>query len=149
MIGESIPIPAPRIEPVALETASSAKTVAGVLFFFVAVFVFAAVGMLIDGNSSSSGKHDGSSMVAGVLFWLVVIGMVAMRFVKTARCASAAAQRAKADPASQWFLSGKLIVGWDSAGTPRPELTFKISNKLRTMLLSVPRATIVDSHDHG
>jgi hypothetical protein len=146
MFGETIPIPAPRVEPVALEAASRGKTVAAVLFFVAAVFVFAAVGMVLDGTSN--GGRGESSMVAGVLFWLVMIALVAMRFVKNAARATAAARRAKVDPSSRWFLVGNTIVGGDSTGAPRPDLTFKISNKLRAMLLAVPRATVVDGAFH-
>jgi hypothetical protein len=88
--------------------------------------------------------QDPMQIAVGVLFWALIVASIAMRYVKAARRALAAASRAQADPSSQWFLSGRLVVGVDASGAPSPAVTFKISRKLRTMLLAVPPATVVE-----
>lgn len=137
MFGDSIPIPAVRIGPVATEAASTAKSISAVIFFFAVIVVLIGVGM------ASDAKGDAGT-IGGMIFWSAVICSVAMRYLKTARRATAAIERAKADPSSQWFLSGKMIVGTDAGGVPSPALTFKISGQLRKTLLAVPAATVVE-----
>jgi hypothetical protein len=141
MFGDSVQIPASRLEPIATEAASNAKSVAGVVFFLAVAIGCAAVGVMVDG---SGGKEDGTAAAGGMAFWALLIGAIAMRFVRTARAAGAAALRAKTDPTSHWYLSGKMVVASDANGTPRPDLSFKVSNKLRQMLLAVPKATVVE-----
>lgn len=143
MFGDSISIPAVRIGPVATEAASSAKTVAAIWFFVIALVVVGSAGMAANGTGD---ERDPVQLVVGMLFWGMIVASIAMRYVKAARRATAAIARAQADPSSQWFLSGKMIVGVDASGAPNPGVTFKISRKLRAMLLAVPQATVVE---HG
>ena len=140
MFGDSIPIPAGRIGPVATEAASAAKSIAGVVFFLAVIVMLIGAGMITDA------KGDTAGTIGGMIFWSLLVASIGVRYAKAARRATAAGERAKADPASHWFLSGRMIVGVDSAGAPSPALTFKISRKLRTMLLAIPAATVIE---HG
>jgi hypothetical protein len=141
MLGSSISIPAVRIGPVATESATSAKVVAAMSFFAAVVLVLSTIGIATD---VSGPKQQPMQLTVGILFWVGIVGSIAMRYVKTARRALAAASRAHADASSQWFLCGRMIVGVDVSGAPNPDVTFKISRKLRTMLLAVPPATLVE-----
>jgi hypothetical protein len=144
MFGDSISIPAVRIGPVATEAASSAKTGAAIWCFAIAVLVLATIGIATDGTGT---KQEPTQLIVGIVFWVLIVASIAMRYLKAARRASAALARANTDPSSQWFLSGKMIVGVDASGAPNPQVTFKISRKLRTMLLAVPQATVVEPSD--
>lgn len=148
MTTESIRIPPERIVPVATEVASGAKTVAGVLGFFIVLFAIAAVGMLSDGQAvmSDGEVKDGSSTAIGIGIWLIALAAIALKFIKTARRATAAAELAKTNSGHEFVLSGKLIVVSAPGGIPEPHRSFKVSGKLRTMLLAVPQATVVN-HD--
>ncbi|NVB83230.1 MAG: hypothetical protein HOV81_32960 [Kofleriaceae bacterium] len=141
MSGDSISIPAVRIGPVATEAASGAKTVAAIWFFVIAMVMVAAAGNASNGTAD---QHAPMQMVVGMLFWVLIFASIAVRYLRAARRATAAVARASADPSSQWFLSGKMIVGVDASGAPNPGVTFKLSRKLRTMLLAVPAATVVE-----
>lgn len=138
MFGDSIAVPAARVTPVATEAASNAKSIAGVIFFLAVVTAMIGLGIMSDPKAKAEDGVIPMFVMGGI------IASIGMRYVRGARRASAALARAKADPSSQWFLTGKLIVGTDSAGVPSPELTFKISGKLRAMLLAVPTATVVE-----
>jgi hypothetical protein len=137
MTGESIPIPATRIEPVATEAASAAKSIAGVVLFLAVIVLLIGAGMISD---------DKGGTAAGMLFWAAIVGSIGWRHVKAARRATVAGRHAAADPASHWFLSGRFIIGMDGAGAPNPALTFRISRKQRKLLIAVPAATVVE---HG
>ena len=142
---ESIPIPSERIPPVATEAAGAAKNLAAVFLVFAAIVVLAGIGMAAEGKPPS-GDDDmgGGAMLFGLLFWLSIPSLLGLRFVRMARRATRAARLAAQDSATTWRLAGKLIVAADGAGVPRPEVSFKISQKLRTMLLAIPRAEVVE-----
>ena len=142
---ESIPIPSERIPPVATEAAGAAKNLAAVFLVFAAIIVLAGIGMSLEGKPAS-GDDDvgGGAMLFGLLFWLSIPALLGIRFLRMASRATRAARLAAQDPSTTWRLAGKLMIAADGAGVPRPEVSFKISQKLRTMLLAIPRAELVE-----
>ena len=145
---EPIGIPPERVIPIASEAASNAKTVGSVMCFFLGLFVIAAIGIVADRSSgSTTGRTmDGGSLVVGLGFWFVVIGTIASRYLGNAKRATAAVRAAGSKNETYSFtLAGNLVVVANSAGVPLPDRSFKVSRQLRTMLVAVPRATVVDS----
>jgi hypothetical protein len=141
---DSVLIPADRLAPIAREAASGAKTVASVICFFIGMFTIAAIGVLVDtSGSATQTTMDGGSMIVGMGIWFVVLGSIASKFFCAARRAAEAAKLAAADVGHQFFLSGKLIVVADATGVVQPQMSFKLSEKLRRMLMAVPQATVI------
>jgi hypothetical protein len=145
---ESVAIPGERIAPIALETASNSKSVAAVLGF---LFVLMTIAMFsVIGDDTKDDKPADSAERAGymvgkalsVFLFAGVPGLLAVRIARSASRATRAAEVAKGDPATTWYLSGRLVIA-DRSGTLRPELSFKISRKSRTMLLALPRADVI------
>jgi hypothetical protein len=151
MTFESVEIPAERLPPVAVDQANSSKTVAGVLFFLTAVVVLAMIGVLTDGGAEhADGARDSAEAAGrtvgtfvGMLLFGGIPAVIAFRAARNASRATRAGKLASADPSYTWRLSGKYIVGTDAAGMTPPDLEFKINGKLRTMLLQLPRASLV------
>lgn len=149
---ESIQIPPERIPPVAKEAASGSKTIAGVLFFFTVIAALAMFGTLTDETRNERRRSGDSAEEAGrkvgeVIGVLLFAGLPALFAFRSARNASRATRSialAASDQRYSFRLSGKHIITADPHGAPRPDLSFKISGKLRTMLLAVPRAEVVD-----
>jgi hypothetical protein len=147
MTTESIPIPADRVPPVATDMSSSSKVVAGVLFFFAVVFGFAGLGALSEEPAYGEPKRDSAENVGRMIGIMLFAGLPAIfgfRAARNASRATRAAALAKNEPGYSWRLAGRWIVVADNVGAPRPELSFKINGKLRTMLLAVPRAEVID-----
>lgn len=148
---ESIPVPAERIPPVASDAASGSKTAAGLLIFACVIIAIAMLGVLADGthheqvrDSAEAAGYNAGQVIAFLLF-AGLPGWFGFRAARNASRATRAA-RAVSDRSFTWRLSGKYIIAADAGGAPRPELSFKVSGKLRTMLLAVPRAEVVDRH---
>ncbi len=140
---ESIEVPASRIPPVAEEASSSSKVWAGVLGFLSVLFVIIGLTAPPDPDQPTR-ESDRSSAIVGSGIFLAVFVTIGYRCVRNASRATRAAKIATTDPGYTWRLSGKYIIGADPAGTPRPDVTFKLNRKLRTMLLAVPRAEVID-----
>lgn len=145
---ESITVPAERIPPVAREASEASKTVAAVLFFAVGVLVLAMFGVAerddekADDAAVESAAERSGRKVGRAIAPLLFIGIPAIFAVRAARNASRAT-RARTQGASDrnmtWRLSGRLLVAADATGSPRPDMTFKVTRRLRTMLLALPR----------
>jgi hypothetical protein len=147
MTTESIPIPADRVPPVATDMSSSSKVIAGVLFFFAVVFGFAGLGALSEEparDEAPKNSAESAGRVIGILLFAGLPAIFGFRAARNASRATRAATLAKTEPGYGWRLAGKWIVVADNAGAPRPELSFKINGKLRTMLLAVPRAEVIE-----
>lgn len=153
MTTESIAVPAERIPPVASDMASSSKSVAGVLLFVCVIMAIAMFSVVTDDPRGTGGYEPANSAEAAghavgtVLGALIVVAVPAWFGVRAAQNASRATRAgnvAKTDPSYTWRLSGKYIIAADGHATPHPELSFKVNGKLRTMLLAVPRAEVVD-----
>lgn len=150
---ESIAVPAERVPPVASDMASSSKTLAGVLLFFCAIMAIAMIGGLADGKTfgaddpptdSAEATGNAVGVIIGIALVAGLPGWFGFRAARNASRATRAGNLAKSDPSYTWRLSGKYIIAADAHGAPRPELSFKVNRKLRTMLLAVPRAEVVD-----
>ena len=151
MTVESINVPSERIPPVAKDMSSSSKSVAGVLLFLTGIVLIMVIATL--GGDAPPG-HDGlapakdSAEAAGQVFGFAIIAGIPFLFgFKAARNASRATRAAKiasTDPSYSWRLSGKYIIACDGAGVPRTEVSFKVNAKIRTMLLALPQAEIVN-----
>ena len=145
MNAESISIPAERIPPVATDCASGAKVWAGVLLFLAIVLAIATLGAIGDKDNPAAKAKDSAEKVGTIIGMMIVValpGYPGFRFARNASRASRAAALARGD-AYTWQLAGKWIVAVDRrTGAPRPDLSFKINEKLRTMLLAVPRAEV-------
>ena len=147
MTTESIPIPADRVPPVATDMSSSSKVIAGVLFFFAVVFGLAGMGALSEEPEYGEVPKNAAENAGRVIGILLVGGLPAIfgfRAARNASRATRAATLAKTEPGYSWRLAGRWIVVADNGGAPRPELSFKINGKLRTMLLAVPRAEVIE-----
>jgi hypothetical protein len=148
-MSDSIGIPRERVIPIATEAASNAKTVGSVMCFFLGLFVIAAIGIVADrsgGNTTTGRSMDAGSLVVGLGVWFLVLGAIANRFLGNARRATAAVRAASSTTEEYTFtLAGNLVIAANSAAVPLPDRSFKVSRRLRTMLLAVPRATVVDS----
>jgi hypothetical protein len=132
---ESIPIEGARIPAVAIDKAGSSKAIAGVLFFVCAICALAMLGSLTDSNK----KRNSAQAVGAVIAGLLVVGVPALfatRSLRNAQRATRACNVAKTDPGYTWRMSGKQLIAVDPTGAPRPELSFKLNGKLRTMLLA-------------
>ncbi len=142
---EPIALPADRLALVARQAASTAKTVASVMSFFLALFIIAAIAMIAGktGGSTTERTMDGGSMIVGLVIWLVLIGGITSHFLKTAKRSSEVARLSGANVGHQFFLAGKQVLVRDMAGGKLPDLTFNVSSKHRAALLEVPRATVV------
>ncbi|HEU4610608.1 MAG TPA: hypothetical protein VFS15_00970 [Kofleriaceae bacterium] len=154
MMTESIAVPAERVPPVASDMASSSKTLAGVLLFFCAIMAIAMIGVVTGDSKSSANDYEPKDsaeaaghavgMIIGVGLMAGLPGWFGFRAARNASRATRAGNVAKSDPSYTWRLSGKYIIAADGHGAPHPELSFKVNGKLRTMLLAVPRAAVVD-----
>ena len=145
MTTESIAIPAERIPPVAKDQSGTSQAIAGVLGFVALAFGVAVISSPGEASPGESAAYD-AGFFAGVIIGMAIIvglpGLFAFRSARNAKRATRAAGLAQSDPSYRWSLADRWIVAVDGAGIPRPELSFKISRKLRTMLLAVPRAEV-------
>lgn len=146
---ESIAIPAERVPPVAKDMASTSKNIAAVLLFLCGLLAIATISVAVgDTPSGDLDAPKNSAEAAGHAVGMIIVialfaglpGWFGLRAARNASRATRAANLAASDPSYTWQLSGKYIVAVDAQGAPRPELSFKVSGKLRTMLLAVPRA---------
>jgi len=150
MTDDVVQIPAERIPPIATEAASASKVIAAVLLSLFVLACIAAAGVLTDGKHKSDRARDSAeaagNAVGTVIGVFLIVGLPGIYGFRAARNASRAtrAAGATADRGYTWRLSGKFLIAADPAGVPHPELSFKINNKLRTMLLALPRAEVVN-----
>jgi hypothetical protein len=133
-VTESVPIDHTNVASVARETAANAKLFAALLIAVAGLFVVAAATM--------KHKHGVGAAIGGIGFWVVVFGGFGARFLRQARRAEGAIRLVESRSPHQFFLSDRMIVVASDAGALRPEMSFKISKRLRSMLLAVPRASV-------
>ena len=132
-------IPSERIPPIATEAASGARTVAIVLGFITILVTIIAFTM--ENTAVDSAERAGFNV--GRAFWPLVFGLIAFRFVRITKRATAAAALALSDPSSRWHLNDKLLLGTDRNGVPNPDVSVKLNEKLRAMLVAVPPSRTV------
>ncbi|HEY5944087.1 MAG TPA: hypothetical protein VIV40_01285, partial [Kofleriaceae bacterium] len=124
--------------------ASGSKSVAAVLLFFCVIFGIAMLGALGDDSDKTKDSAENAGRIVGMLLFAGVPGAFGFRAARNASRAGKAGKLATTEPSYSFRLSGKYIIVADGNGAPRPELSFKINRKLRTMLLAVPRAEVVE-----
>lgn len=118
--------------------ASRSKSIASIFFWLDGIFVVGAIAMAADRT-----KPDWASTFGGMLFWVGLLSLFAIRLVLKARKNTRLARRASSEPNLRWYLNSKMIVGTTETGAPSPELSFKITSRLVTVLTAVPRAHVV------
>ena len=133
----SIPIPPERIPPIAKEVVDSRKTYAILWWFGAVLFLVMALG------SNKKLGDDPASTVIGFGFWVVVLFVLGVRQWRIAGRAAAAARLADAGHTS-FVLTGKQVIAIDERQVSQPRASFKVSNKLQTMLTALPAATLVE-----
>jgi len=140
----AVEIPAPRLAPIARRTASSAKTVAGVVMAFWAIFLIAGIAMALGGKGESTTEQtmDGGNVVLGIGAWLIGLGLVANAFVKRGRRAADVAALAETGTGHTFTLADRKIFTSDANGA-KDELTFPVSAKSAAELVAVPSARVV------
>jgi hypothetical protein len=133
-----VDLPPTAVSPVAAAAASRAKSFAGFFGILAVLFSIAAIAMPSEKKrhrySSDSAYEAGE--VAGRIIACGAFLIPTFFFVRRARRATAASQRAAADKTWRWTLVGKLVVAYDDRGAPRPELSFKTTAGQRAMLLA-------------
>lgn len=144
MTAEPISLPADRLALVARQASSSAKNVASVMCFFLALCIISAIaGVACKSGSTTERAMDAGGMMVGLTFWFVLIGGIAQHFLKTAKRSAEVARLAAGNVGHQFFLAGKQVRVHDMAGGKLPDLSFKLSAKNAAALLAVPRATVL------
>lgn len=148
---DSISIPGARVAPIARDVATSWKSIAGVLGFLCVVLTIAMLSVIGDKDSDApTDSAERTGYVAGKVLSVFIMaglpGLFAYRAARRGSRAARAAEVAATDPQTTWQLSGKLLIA-ERGGAPRPELSFSVGSRSRTMLLAVPRAEVIASPD--
>jgi hypothetical protein len=130
----SIPIPPERVPPIAKEVADARKTYAILWWFGSALAALIAYGQ-------SSKRDDGTSEIAGIAFWAVVLVWLGVRQWRIARRATEAARLAQMTGTS-FVLAGNQLIAIDERQVSQPSASFKLSGKLVTMLTALPTAQL-------
>jgi hypothetical protein len=145
---ESISIPLERIPPVAHETASGSKTIGGLLLFLFVILSIAMIGVLVEDDDAASDSAERAGQIVGKVLGAALFaglpGLFGYRAMRNAARAKRASDAANAGQSTSFVLSGKLVIAADGAGTPLPDLSFKINGNARRMLLALPRAEVID-----
>ncbi len=137
-MSESIQLPAESVEQAATSVISSAKSSLAMMFWMDGLFVIAAIAIL------TRDAREFGTMLAGLGFWAVVLGLVTRRPWKRVQTARAALLAVKTGRTLTWLLSDRLIVAVNERGIPQTELSFKIASGTRQLLLAVPTARVVE-----
>jgi len=150
---ESIKVPSERIPPVAKDMSGTSKSVAGVLLFVTAILLITSIAFAMGDtppefdrpapkdSAEAAGEAAGTVIVFGLFAGLPFL--FGFRAARNASRATRASKVAASDPSYTWRLSGKYIIAADGAGVPRTEVSFKVNGKIRTMLLALPQAELV------
>ncbi len=131
-------LPAESVAQCATAMASRSKSIASIFLFLDVIFVVGAIAMAAERT-----KEDWASTFFGMLFWVGLLSLLGIRMIFKARKATQLARRAISEPNLRWYLNNKMIVGATETGAPSPDLSFKITSKLVTVLTAVPRAHVV------
>ncbi len=137
-MSESIQLPAESVEQAATSVISSGKSSLAMMFWMDGIFVVAATAIL-----TREHKEFGT-MLAGLGFWAVILGLLTRRPWKRVQSARAALLAAKTNRSLTWLLNERLIVAANERSIPLTELSFKIGRGTRQLLLAVPQARIVE-----
>lgn len=118
--------------------ASRHKSVATIMIWLDGLFIAGVIAMIADRS-----KPDWASLAGGMAFWVGLFTLLAVRSLIKARKATKRAELATTDRSLRWYLNGKMIVAASADGAPLPDHSFKITQRLASVLTAVPRAHIV------
>ncbi len=135
---DSPSLPPESVAQCSTAMASRHKSVATVMFWLDGLFLAAAIAMLVDRK-----RPDWASLAGGMAFWVGLFSILAIWSMLKARKATERGKRAASDTSLRWYLNGNLIVAASDTGAPLPDLSFKITSRLITVLTAVPRAHVV------
>jgi hypothetical protein len=136
---DSASLPPESVAQCTTAMASRHKSVATIMFWLDGLFAAGVIAMIADRK-----KPDWASLAGGMAFWVGLFSILAIRALLKARKVTALGKRATEDSSLRWYLNGKMVVGASATGAPLPDLSFKITQRLITVLTAVPRAHVVN-----
>ena len=131
-------LPSESVAQCATAMSSRHKSIATIYLWLDGLFAVAAIAMLVDRT-----KPDWASLAGGMAFWVGLFTILAVWQLTKARNRTKLAKLAASDATKRWYLNGKMIVAANETGAPLPDLSFKITSALITVLTAVPRAHVV------
>lgn len=135
---DSAPLPSESVAQCATAMSSRHKSVATIFCWLDGLFIVAAIAMVLDNK-----RPDSASLAGGMAFWVGLFTILVVRSLMKARKSTNLGKRATSDPTLRWYLNGKMIVAATDQGAALPDLSFKITPRLITVLTAVPRAHVV------
>lgn len=131
-------LPPESVAQCATAISSRHKSIATIYLWLDGLFTVAAIAMLLDRK-----RPDWASLAGGMAFWVGLFTILAVWQLSKARKGTKLAKLAASDATKRWYLNGKMIVAASETGSPLPDLSFKITSRLITVLTAVPRAHVV------
>ena len=131
-------LPSESVAQCATSMSSRHKSIATIYLWLDGLFAVAAIAMLMDRK-----RPDWASLAGGMAFWVGLFTILAVWQLSKARKGTKLAKLATSDLSKRWYLNGKMIIGASDSGAPLPDLSFKITSRLLTVLTAVPRAHVV------
>ncbi len=131
-------LPSESVAQCATSMSSRHKSIATIYLWLDGLFAVAAIAMLVDRK-----RPDWASLAGGMAFWVGLFTILAVWQLTKARNRTKLAKLAASDLTKRWYLNGKMIVAANETGAPLPDLSFKITAGLNTVLTAVPRAQVV------
>jgi hypothetical protein len=136
-MAESRELPAESVVQAAAKTIQSGKSSLAAMFWLDALFLLSPIALI------NSYDGDKGQLAFGLGFWLLVFGLITLRFWRRVKAARTAETAAKTNPALTWRLNDRQVVALNERGIPQADLAFKISRGTRDILLAVPEARVV------
>ncbi len=131
-------LPPESVAQCATSMSSRHKSIATIFVWLDGLFAVAAVAMLLDRT-----RPDWGQLAGGMAFWVGLFTILTVWQLSKARKRTKLAKLAASDLSMRWYLNGKMIVGASQTGAPLPDVSFKITSGLVTVLTAVPRAHVV------
>lgn len=134
-MSNAIELPREGAVQAATSALGSAKSVFALMGFLDGVVT---LGMLTVIRQKADAGH-----LAGLGFWLCILGAITMRLWRRVKLVRGALATAQTSTRTTWLLDGRTIIGVEG-GIPQLDLSFKISNTVRNVLVAVPQARVVE-----
>ena len=131
-------LPPESVAQCATSMSSRHKSIATIYLWLDGLFAVAAIAMLMNRK-----RPDWASLAGGMAFWVGLFTILAVWQLAKARNRGKLAKLATSDATKRWYLNGKMIVAANETGAPLPDLSFKITSSLFTVMTAVPRAHVV------
>lgn len=135
---DRIRLPAASVVQASTSLIGRARSQLAAMYWIDAMFV---LGFFSFVKSKDYGTPE---MVGGIGFWVVVLGLLTLRFKRKVNRALAIDKAAKNDPTITWVLNGRQLVGVDQQQVPQVHLSAKITNALHATLTAVPAARVLE-----